>query len=424
MNFLQGADSAGAAAASEVAPMPPYAPPSSDRLRLLTFMTLFGIGGTEKQVVNLSKLLDRERFALRFGCLKRWGELLEEVEREGFVIDEYPIMRLYGREAMRQQWRFARALARDRVQIMHSYNFYANVFSIPAARMARVPCVVASVRDLGVYLTPAQCRVQNWACRLADVVLVNAEAIRRWMIAQGFPEKKLRVIRNGVDLAKFRVKADGSLRRELELPPQAPVVVMLARLDPKKGVEYFLRAAPRIMERCPDTYFVVVGEAFLRDPDDERRPDLEQRRELERRAAELGIGEHIRFVGMRPDVPEILAMATVSVLPSFSEGLSNTLLESMAAGVAVVATDVGGTPEVIRNGCDGILVPPANTRAIVDAVCSILEDPLLAARLRAQGRERVASAFSFDKMTRATEAVYDELMQRKRRGNHQQVLGA
>ena len=228
---------------------------------------------------------------------------------------------------------------------MQSYNFYGNVFSIPAAKLAGVPCIIASIRDLGIFLRPGQLRAQKLICRFADKIVVNAAAIRDWLVADGYPEDKIAVIRNGVDIARYGVRSDGAaLRQEFGLPARAPLVVMLARLNPKKGIGCFLEAAARIHQRCPDACFLAVGEAYMRG-DGGFRVDPDYRRKLQDRVQELGLGECFRFTGMREDVPEILAATAVSVLPSYSEGVSNTLLESMAAGVPVVATRVGGTPK-------------------------------------------------------------------------------
>lgn len=381
-------------------------------VRLLKFMTTFGVGGTEKQVVDMAQRLDRRRFDLSFGCLKRWGGLLDEVEAK-FTVTEYPIRSFYECSAFHQQYRFMRALQRQRIQIVHSYNFYANVFSIPAAKLAGVPCVVASIRDMGVYMTPMQLRVQRWMCGFADRIVVNAEAIRNWLIEQGYRADKIRVIRNGLDLSKYGPKTDGvGLRRQFSLPPGAPLVVMLSRLNPQKGVEYFLEAAALVRQRCPDARFLVVGEAHINDGGTVRT-DLEYRRKLEALAAQLGISERLSFTGMRSDVPDILAAASVSVHPSFSEGISNSLLESMAAGVPVVATHVGGTPEVIQHKHQGLLVPPRHAAELADAICTVLGNPFLAARLCQQARARIAASFSFDSIVRETEQLYAGLLLEK-----------
>lgn len=381
-----------------------------DRIRLLKFVTLFGTGGTERQFVNLGLALDPGRFDLRFGCLRRWGELLEEVERPRLPVVEYRIRSLRRPHTIREQLRLARDLRRERIDIVHTYNFYANVFAIPAARLARVPVVVASIRDMGAYLTPAKKHVQRFVCRLADCVLVNGEAVRQWLVAERFEPAKIAVIRNGIDLSRFRGKANGgAVRDALRVPRDVPLVAVVARLHPLKGIEYFLEAAAIVARRFPDARFLLVGDAFtIRN--DAIVSDVAYRRELERRASRLGLDGRVVFTGSRLDVPELLSEVAVSVLPSLSEGLPNAVLESMAAGVPVVATRVGGSPEAVEDGVTGLLVPPRDAEALTRAISSLLENPDLAARVGATGRERVTAHFSLERMVRETESLYARLL--------------
>ncbi|HEY1991742.1 MAG TPA: glycosyltransferase [Gammaproteobacteria bacterium] len=383
-----------------------------ERIRLVKFLTIFGIGGTEKQVVNLAKRMDRSAFDLSFGCTNRWGALLDEVvKRQGIEVSEYPLKSLYDWNAVRQQIRFSRALRKSRTQIVHSYNFYANVFCIPAAKLAGVPCVVASIRDLGIYLSPTKLMLQRWICRLADRIVVNADAIRDWLVEQGYPAHKIVVIRNGVDTSRFGARNDGAaLRRELGLPPTSPLVTMLARLSPTKGIDYFLEAAAKLRDRHPEARFLLVGECFTRDSEREFMVDHAYRKVLQDKVDSLGLTDRVTFTGLRKDVPDVLAASTVSVLPSLSEGISNTLLESMAAGVPVVATQVGGTPEAVADGEQGLLVPPGDSAALASAISRVLSDPLLAQRLGANGRRRAVEEFSFEAVVRRTEALYRDLL--------------
>jgi L-malate glycosyltransferase len=380
----------------------PSAAPT-DRVRLLTFMTLFAIGGTERHVASLADGLDYSRFDLEFGCLRRSGEFLTQLEARGLQVHEYAVRRLYGARTLAQQLRFAQHLRRRRIQIMHSYNFYPNVFAIPAARLARTPVVVASIRDTGAHLTQRQRKVQRLACRLADHILVNAEAVRHWLTAEGYDPRRISVIRNGLDLSRFTPGEDGSLRRELAIPEAAPIVAMLSRLSRMKGVEDFLDAAATVASRFESVRFLVIGDNI--NPDGSA-----YRRELEERAARLGLASRIIFTGFRLDVPRLLSAVAVSVLPSLSEGLSNTILESMAAGAPVVATRVGGSAEALEDGVDGLLVPPRDPAALSRAIVWVLEHPEEARALGRRARTRVAEEFSLARMIRETECLYARLL--------------
>jgi L-malate glycosyltransferase len=398
---------------------PTRAAAKSSHIRLLKFLTLFGIGGTERQVVNLIRMLDRTRFAPTFGCLRRWGHFLGDIEQQRIPVAEYPISRLYMPSTFRQQLRLARDMRRDGIQIFHSYNFYANVFAIPAARMAGIPVVIASIRDTGLGITPAKLRLHNMVCRLADCVLVNAEAVRQWLIGLGHRPEKIAVIHNGLDPSAFARPQNGAqIRRELQLPEHAPLVVVLARLVPSKGIESFIDAAAAVNRRFPDTRFLIVGDLHAHNGEGGIERDGSYMESLRRRAVNLGIGERVIFTGFRSDVSELLSQATVSVLPSLSgEGLPNALMESMAAGVPVVATSVGGSAEVVgEDGSAGFMVPPADPRALSEAMNAVLGDRELARRLGHAARQRMRDCFSLEQMVRQTENLYAGMLDQALRG--------
>jgi glycosyltransferase involved in cell wall biosynthesis len=378
---------------------------TSPRIKLLKFITLFGaeVGGTERHFVNLARTLDRSRFELFLACMRR---STSDTEPGLGPVTEYNIKRLYGPRALTAQLRLAAFIKRHRVQIVHAYGFYPNVFAIPAARLAGAPVVIASIRDLGDMCTPMQRRVQRMSCRLADCILVNAEAVRERLVASGYPRQKIRVIRNGIDLSRFEGVRSGALREELGLPPGAPVVGVVSRVNPLKGLDYFLEAAAVVARRFPDARFLVVG-------DDPCHQNGGYRAELELLAQRLGLGGRVLFTGLRRDVPAVLSELAVSVLPSLSEGLSNVLLESMAVGAPVVATRVGGAAEAVEDGRSGLLVPPRDSAALAAAIGRVLADPELAAGLGQAARQRVITAFSLDSMTRETERLYVTLLEEK-----------
>jgi len=375
----------------------------SEKLNVLQFLTLLAIGGTERQVLNLVQGLDTTRFDVEVACLKRWGALLPEMEATGVPITEYKTTSLYNHVAAWNQMKFLRHLRKRKVDIVHTYGFYSNVFALAPARLAGAAAVLASIRDTGEHQTPMQKRIEKLFCRMADCIVTNAEAVRNRLIDEGYDAAKIVVIHNGIELTRYNRKpAELGLHRELGVASTTPLVAVFARLNDLKGVEYFLRAAAGLIQHFKNVRFLIVGDGASRP-------------ELERYTKQLGLSEHVVFLGFRLDVPTLLSEVSVSVLPTLSEGLSNSLLEAMAASVPVVATSVGGNPEVVENGVTGLLVPPRDADALGQAIGQLLEQPSLATRFGLAGRERVAKKFALEHMTRATEHLYERLSQRSRR---------
>ena len=373
----------------------------SDRVRVLKFVADFRIGGTERQFVTLTKRLDPALFDLSLACLKRRGEFLDQIESTGLPLTDYPITSFHGVDTARMQWKLLGDLRRNRVEIVHAYGFYPNIFATAAAKMAGA-IAVASIRDQGDMWSPMQNRAQRWILRLADAVVVNAASVRDILVRDGYDERRIVVIRNGVDLSRFETRStEGTLRRELGLPERTPIVAALCRLHEVKGVEHFLEAAVALSRRFPEARFIVAGDGY-------HRPALEQY------AAQLGLAGRVIFTGFRHDVPQFLSQVQVSVLPSLSEALSNTLLESMAAGVPVVATRVGGNPEVVEHGVTGFLVPSREPEALSATIGRLLEQPSLAQAMGRAGRQRVHEHFSLDRLTEETEGLYIRLLMKRR----------
>ncbi len=369
-------------------------------------MTNYGCGGTEKQVLNLVSRMDRRQYDLQFGCLHKAGDFVDDFEKLDIPITAFPIRKLYHPETLRQQINFSGFLRRERIQIMHSYNFYSNVFAIPAARLAGVPVILASIRDRGVYLTPAKKRLQKSVCSMADKILVNADAIHDWLLEENYPAAKIRVIKNGIDMSLYEKSCHcGALRKELDIPENAPLIIMLSRLDPKKGVVDFINAAAQLNTLHPEAIYLIAGEKLI-SHEGSLDPESVYHRELLQLVNALGMKDKIIFAGHRSDVPQILAEATVSVLPSHSEGLSNTLLESMAAGVPVVATTAGGNPELVVEGVTGFLVPPREPRLLANAIAKILDDQGLAQTMGVQAKKIALNEFSMSRMVQLTQEMY------------------
>jgi glycosyltransferase involved in cell wall biosynthesis len=376
-------------------------------VRILNVVPTLMCGGTENQFMTLGRLLDRTRFDLEFACLRKWGPFVKELADRKIPLQEYQVSTFRSVQALAQQAKLARHISRRGIQIVHAYNFYGNVFAIPPARLV-APVVIASIRDRAPYLTAMQKRVQRYACQFADCVLVNAEAVKDWLIGEGYNPKNIVVIPNGVDLSRFDgPREDQRIRQEFGFAPDTPVVAVVSRLTRLKGIENFLEAAAALKPRYPDARFLIVGETSPHD-----RPYLKELTDL---AARLGVADRVTFTGLRSDVAAVLASATVAVMPSLNEALSNVLLESMAAGAPVVATRVGGTPEALIDGDTGLLVEPGDSAAIATAVARLLDDRQLATRLGRSARALIADKFSVDRMVRSTEQLYLSLLAKKQK---------
>ena len=376
-------------------------------IRLLNVVPTLLCGGTENHFMTLSRALDAARFDLRFACLRKWGPFVEELRDRQIPLVEYRLATFRSLNALVQQARLARYVKRHAVDIVHSYSFYGNVFAIPPGRFA-APVVVASIRDRGPYLTPMQRRVQRHVCRFADCILVNAEAVKDWLIADGYDASQIVVIPNGVDLRRFVGGDRAAIRRSLGVPESARLVGVVSRLSRLKGIEDFLQAAAIVAAADDQVRFVIVGEPSPI----KNREYLDELSEL---ARTLGIGDKVIFTGLRSDVPAILSSLDVSVMPSLNEALSNVLLESMAAGVPVVATEVGGTSEALEDGVNGILVPAARPQLMAAAIERLLAQPALAGRLAHEARRTIEARFSLERMVSATESLYEQLLTSKQR---------
>jgi glycosyltransferase involved in cell wall biosynthesis len=370
-----------------------------NKIKVLKFLTNFRIGGTERQFVQLVQQMDQDRFDLHLSCFSREGDFFPLIKASGIPLDELPIRRLYSPGTWLKVIQFARYLRWNRFQVVHAYGFYPNSFAVPAARLAGVPVIIASIRDTGDVLEPSKRHVQKAICKLATCVLANADAVRQQLIRDGYNARKLKVIRNGVDVSHLdRGVRDGNIRREFGIPEDAPIVAVMARLIVVKGIEYFLDAIPQVLARFPKTRFLIVG-------------DGTDRGILEAYAASRGCGKSVIFAGFRLDVPGILKNVSISVLPSLSEGLSNVLIEAMASGIAVVATAVGGTPEIVDDKVTGLLVPPRDAAGLAQAISSLLENPQLAARMGNAGRERIERRYSMERAVYETQQLYTSLLE-------------
>ena len=363
----------------------PRPKPLADRgpLRVMFVITSMPVGGAETLLVELVRRLDRERFAPELCCLKYLDRLGEVLAKEipsftGLLAQKYDVAVL---------WRLWRLLRRRRIDAVVTVGtggdkmFWGRL----AAWLGGVPVICSSLHSTGL-----PDRVEWLNRRLApitDAFVAVAEPHGRYLAEhEGCPARKIRVIPNGVDIGRFRPRwPDRSLQAEFGLTPDAPVAGIVAALRPEKNHEMFLQAAALVRERLPAARFLIVG-------------DGPQRTKLESLACELGLDDTVRFLGTRPDVPEVLSLLDVLVLTSHMEANPVSILEAMAAEKPVVATRVGSVPETVLDGQTGYLASPGDARGVADRLIELFGDRQRAAALGRAGREEVIAHWSIERM--------------------------
>lgn len=341
------------------------------RLRVCIVIGQLGLGGTEKQVVMLADGLRRRDIDVTVVVLTTAGPRAAALRAAGVPVVYLGWQPAPGWRAVTALLgalvRLTRHLREARPDLVHAFLFHSYVMAAPAARMARVPVIVAGRRSLDDFKRGQRIALfaERIATRMTHLLVANAYAVASCVRSgERVPAGKIRVIYNGLPEAAF---GDA---KPAHLKSRHPVILCVANLKQYKGHEYLIEAGRLLRERNLPCTFVFAG-------------DGEQRPVLARLAAELKVD--VRLLGARTDVDRLLARADLVVLPSLTEGMSNAVMEAMAAGRPVVATAVGGTPELLADG-RGVLVPPRDPVALADAVAGVLTDPARAAEMSRAAR--------------------------------------
>jgi glycosyltransferase involved in cell wall biosynthesis len=347
-------------------------------------MSSFDPGGTERQMIELARRLDRSQFDLHFACFHKRGAWLPHAESASSSIAEFPISGFRKASTVAQARRFSAWLAERGIGVLHTADLYANIFGLPAAAAAGLPARIANRRDINPNKAIGLIALQRAAYSCAHLVVANSRAAATRLRHEQVPESRVRVVPNGIDVSLYPPRQQGRTIRR---------IVTVANLRREKAHEVLLEATAMVVRRFPDVELLVVG-------------DGPRRSELEVVARRHGVERQTRFLGHRDDVPALLASGDLFVLPSRSEALPNAVLEAMAAGLPVIATRVGGMPEIIDHQRTGVLVAPDDARALGFAMLDLIQWPDHACALGAKARETVARDYSFDRMVAGFEALY------------------
>jgi len=353
-------------------------------------------GGMEFGVVKLVNGLDRNRVSSAICATKPGGRLRDLVEPH---VPVFEMRRRRGND-VRLVWQLFRLFRRERPHVVHTHAWGTLIEGLVAARLARVPLVVHGEHGT-LQLKAHQLRAQRLGWGLVDQVLsVSSRLAARMVDETRFPAHRVETIRNGVNLSRFGTLSRLEARRALGLAETAVIVGTVGRLVPVKDQASLLAAIALLAQRGVCTTVVLAGDGPL-------RPDLEAK------AASLGLADRVKMLGHRPDVEAVLAALDVFVLPSVSEGLSNTILEAMASGLPVVATRVGGADELVEEGTTGLLVEPGDPKALGLAIEQLVSDPARRADMGNKARQRAESEFGLPRMIGRYEDLYLRLARRR-----------
>jgi glycosyltransferase involved in cell wall biosynthesis len=358
----------------------------ADRTKVFFLSTSLKIGGTEKFLLTLAEHL-RDRYDIRIGYLKDSGAVGELLQQKGFAV------RRYGSPLA-----LFTALKQENIEILHTFLYRGNVLGRLCGRLAGVPVIVSTQQSIDAWKGPFWGMVDRVSARWCDLIIANSAAAKTALVDDvSIPAAKIQIIYNGLDPAAVAVTGTKeAIRTTLGLPPDAPVIVTVARLHTEKGVDYL----PAIAAKTPGTHFLLVGDG----PEKERLARLIDQTP--------GLAGRLHLLGWRIDIPRLLKAADIFLLPSREESFPQAVLEAMALGLPTVAADVGGVRELVEEEITGRLVPAGDCDAFATALRSLLHDST-AARRMGQAALQKAGALTEDKMVAAVATAYRTLQEKK-----------
>lgn len=371
----------------------------NDRITVLNLIGSLRIGGAEQQVVSLAPLFDRERFRIIVCAMQPGGGLRDRLDQAGV---EYACLNYRIRSCIPAMLRFISLLRREKVDILHTHMYSASKFGRIAGVLAGVPVMIATDHGHDPWKRWWHVAFDRVLLRHTDLRIGVSQDVADAIRACENPSpEKLAMIPNGVDPERF--KSDEAernvVRAGLGIADDEVLVGAVGRLVEPKALHILIEAVSQLAQTMSQVRLVLVGDGPLRS-------------ELEKQAADLGVSDRVLFAGMRMDIPAVLSAIDVYVMSSKSEGLPVSLLEAMSAEKPVVATRVGGIPEVVTDRREALLVQPNDPSALADAINEVISNPELAAQLGRRARERVSSAYSVAATARALEQVYCDLLKK------------
>lgn len=348
------------------------------------------LGGSERQMTEIAKTLDRSRFEPHVACFWPHGIRAAELAASGVPIVSFPVHRFASPEAVTQAWKLGSYIRRHGIQLVHAFDYPLTLFSVPVARFATRAVTLASQRSHRSLIPEQYRRLIRMTDHMAHSIVVNCEFVRRHLLHEGIPQERIRLCYNGVDLEAFS---------PCRTPRDGLSIGVLCALRPEKDIGTLIQAFARV--RRPGVRLLIVGGGAM-------LPDLKQQAEA------AGLGADCTFVPGTAQVAEWLHAIDIFVLPSRSEALSNSLLEAMASGCCPVASRVGGNVELIRHGENGMLFDAGEPDQLVRVLETLLDLRVMREQLSARARQ-TAQQFSMAASVRRMEEIYTEFLTMRHR---------
>jgi glycosyltransferase involved in cell wall biosynthesis len=352
-------------------------------------------GGSERQLREIAKSLDRSRFQPHAGCFRPEGAGRHELEAAGVPVVHFPVYSFVSPSAVSGAFQLMRYVRRHKIRLIHTFDYPTTVFAVPAGRFLTSAAVLSSQRSHRDLIPPGYRRLVRMTDNLVDGIVVNCDFVQRHLEQEErVPASRIQLCYNGIDLETFRA---AEAPRPPELAPDSFVIGVVCALRPEKGLSTLLEAFARVRRLRAGMKLAIVGDGPMLEP-------------LQAKARALGIREDCVFARATFEVTEWLRAMDIFVLPSLSEALSNALMEAMACGCPVVASNVGGNPELVRNGETGLLFKPGDVERLAVALQVLVENQSLRERLADAGAKFVQERFSIRASAERMGEIYEQLL--------------
>ena len=361
---------------------------------ILLTSSLLNPRGAERMILQLAIRLDKGKYNVKVLCLRKETPFMDEFVEAGVDIRSLGMTRYFQLGPLAELYRFIR---REKIDLVHTHLYRDAIYGRVLGKMAGTAAVVSTLHNSYVWRSKAQLLLDRITSHWADKIVAVSDAVRRYAIEnEHIPPVKIMTIYNGIETLGFRIppREVSELKRKLGFSPHELVIGSIGELTRQKGYRYLLESAPAILKEHPEVRFLIAGDGDLKT-------------ELKAQAERAGVSQKVSFLGYREDIPAVLNIFDIFVLPSLWEGLPVVLIEAMAAGKPIVASDVDGNVEVIGEKEAGIAVPPRNPGALSEAILALIRTPSRRERMGRKGRERAEKIFDVRIMVRKYEELYD-----------------